>query len=267
MSIIHRIVSTTIVPSVLVLAAAGCDDMVEVASDPDGYHEERAEEGEEPDGGFWGDEVEGVRGEEAPEVSEELSEGEAPVSESNPVYFRLMSEQVRFGTNKKLCFEPLEDVSGAPLVQKECNNSGLGPNNRQAFHKTPNLGNRIQYVVKDKQTGLDLCVHMAGGPPALSNGVVAVLFQCDGTRPNQVFYNTDPDPAGGVALIAQHSHRCLTVFGGLDSDLAILYQFDLYPSWACDKAHQRWILKTDAGTNYDWANKAPNPWTAPACVL
>lgn len=241
------------------LALAGCDPDLDPAADGDPELDAAADL--DPDG-FWGD---AVRGDEAPadlDLHAETQETAASV-----VYFRLMSRQIRNATGEHLCFEPLDKVAGAPVLQRACNNSPLSVNNPQAWFQTTTLGHRIQYAFKDRLTGADLCLHLAGGAKAVSDGVAAVLFQCDGTRSNQLLFASPPDASGAIALMAAHSHRCLTVFGGLDSDQALLYQFGLYTGAAsCAGVHQRWILRTDQG-DYAWTNVAPEAWPAPPCVL
>jgi hypothetical protein len=266
--IIHRVVKTAVVPALFVLAAAGCDGMVEQASDPeqDGYHEEQVEAGEEEIDSFWGDEL--PEDAEAPASSDRLVQGGASEGPEAVVFFRLMSKQRRTATDEALCFEPLDNVSGAPVLQKACTTNPLGDSNRQAWFKSVAQGHRMQYAFKDKLSGSDLCLHMTGGTRAISDGVAAVLFQCDGIRPNQVLRASPADADGAIALMAEHSHRCLTVFGGLDSEQALLYQFGLYTGAAsCPGVHQRWYLKTDQGSDFAWTLLAPEGWTAPPCVL
>src|SRR5262249_29183800 len=120
-------------------------------------------------------------------------------------YFRLKSKQTRNATGERLCAEPLDNTSGAPVLQKACNNNPLGANNRQAFFKTSTLGYRIQYALKDRNSNVDLCIHMAGGATAISDGVAAVLYQCDGTRSNQQFYASPEDAEGYISLMPEHS--------------------------------------------------------------
>lgn len=238
-----------------VLAFVGCDELPEQAGDDAAA-----------DQGFWGDAAdEAPADDEAPAASGLATE--TPESAASVVYFRLMSKQLRNTTSDTLCFEPLDNVSGSPVLQRACNNSPLSANNPQAWFQTTTLGYRIQYALKDRNSNSDLCLHIAGGAKAISDGAAAVLFPCDGTRPNQIFFSSPPDASGAIALMASTSHRCLTVFGGLDSDLALLYQFSLYAgAAACTAVHQRWYLRTDGG-NYGWTNVAPEGWPAPACVL
>jgi hypothetical protein len=248
--------------AVLVLAVTGCDEPIEQGDADDAGDVDI-------DGGFWGD---AVRGDEEPAAVDapavaRLASGEADESLSSVVFFRLESKQVRNATNEKLCFEPLDNVAGAPVLQIACNNSPLSNNNEQAWFQTTTLGHRIQYALKDRRSGNDLCLHLAGGVKAISDGVAAVLFQCDGTRSNQLMYASPPDATGAIALMASHSHRCLTVFGGVDSDQALLYQFGLYTGAAsCGGIHQRWYLRTEQGL-YNWSLVAPEGWAAPPCVL
>lgn len=260
-----RTLATTFTTAVvLALAGAGCDEMPAAGDEAVDAGDEQ-----EPDGGFWGDEepAEGdaVGGGEGPAGL--ASGNEAPVSEAVTL-FRLMSKQTRSATDEELCFQPLEARAGAPVLQRACNNSPLSNNNPQAWFQTPTLGYRMQYALKDSATSQDLCLHAAGGVKALSDGVAMVLYQCDGVRPNQVIVASPPDADGAVALMPQHSHRCLTVFGGLDADLALLYQFGLYTGAAsCGGVHQRWFLRTGGAGTYGWNNVAPEGWPAPMCVL
>lgn len=248
--------------AVLALALAGCDEAPEQGDD-DGDDEVAI------DGAFWGDAIRG-------EATETPADDALPAASSlaieaqesaATVYFRLMSKQTRSGSGDPLCFEPLDNVAGAPVLQRACTGNPLSDNNPQAWFQTPTLGYRIQYALKDHNNQSDLCLHIAGGGKAISDGVAAVLFPCDGIRPNQVFVASPPDASGAIALMASHSHRCLTVFGGLDSDQALLYQFGLYESAAaCPGAHQRWYLRTSTG-NYAWTNAAPANWPKPECTL
>lgn len=181
-------------------------------------------------------------------------------------YFRLMSKQTRLGT--PLCFEPLENVSGSPVLQRACSNGALSENNPQAWLKSPSHGYRIQYGLKQPNSQTPLCLHIAGGVKSISDGPAAVLYPCETIRPNQHMLASPPDVDGAIALMAEHSHRCLNVFGALTSDLALLYQFSLYTGAAsCAPGHQRWYLRKDDGTNFAWTDIAPDPWAAPQCVL
>lgn len=254
---LHALASTA---AALALVLAGCDDMPPQADD------DADDDAAAVDAPFWGDGA--VRGDEPAAAADLVSGDEAPESAASVEYFRLMSKQLRNATQESLCFEPLDKVAGAPVLQRACNNSPLGGNNPQAFFQTTTLGHRIQYAFKDRLTGQDLCLHLAGGAKAISDGVAVVLFQCDGTRSNQQMYASPPDASGAISLMAAHSHRCLTVFGGLDSDQALLYQFGVYTGAAsCAGVHQRWYLRTDQGTQYGWTLVAPEGWTPPACVL
>lgn len=245
----------------IALAGVGCDEMPD--QDTDTMMDTMIQE--DPDAEL--PEGEAVRGEEAP-ADVDLASGEtAPPSEAGVVFFRLMSKQRRNATQEPLCFQPLDNVSGAPVLQRPCNNSPLGGNNPQAFFQTTSLGHRIQYALKDRNSNSDLCLHLAGGVKALSDGAAVVLYQCDGTRPNQLLYASAPDADGAIALMPSHSHRCFSIFGGLDSDQALLYQFSLYTGAAsCTGVHQRWFLRTDQG-QYPWTLLAPEGWAAPPCVL
>ena len=256
---------------VLALGLTGCDEPLEQSEAVDA-HEASVEDAEQLGDAEVG--VDSVRGDEAvegvaPSADLELASGEpTPGSAVSVVFFRLMSKQLRNATSEALCFEPLDNVAGAPVLQRACTNSPLSTNNRQAFFQTTTLGYRIQYAFKDRLTGQDLCLHPAGGMKAISDGAAIVLYQCDGLRTNQILYASAPDASGAIALMPAHSHRCLSVFGGLDSDLTLLYQFSLYTGAAsCTALHQRWYLRTEQGGQYDWTQIAPECWTAPMCVL
>lgn len=201
------------------------------------------------------------------EPKEESKEDVTSVEEALAVdYFRVVSERKRDATGDDLCLEPLDNVAGAPVLQKKCNNNPLGPSNTQAFFKSVTQGYRMQYALKDKNSNVDLCLQAAGGTPAISKGVVATLFNCLSDRPNQVIWTSPADAAGYSALAFDHSHRCLTVMGALDADQVITYQFDMYYGAAsCSLISARWQLRKDSGV-YNWGQSAPEGWTPPPCV-
>lgn len=100
---------------------------------------------------------------------EESKEDVTSVEEALAVeYFRVVSERKRDATGDDLCLEPLDNVAGAPVLQKKCNNNPLGPSNTQAFFKSVTQGYRMQYALKDKNANVDLCLQAAGGTPCLT---------------------------------------------------------------------------------------------------
>jgi hypothetical protein len=172
------------------------------------------------------DESDGARADEAAAVEGETGEAEMALDPEAGNLFRLKVKHTG------MCIEPVGDVDGVPLVQKECTCGLPEADDAQSFRKVVTGDGTIR--LKHEKTGL--YVYIAG--PSMDNGGIAVLLTYDATRLNGRFAVGAPDLALFHELKVVDSGRCAAIVGAFHGDNVALYQWGA----SCVGDHQKFMF-------------------------